>query len=80
MLIAIESDLSDSEESTADLLAPEFTCHCCYEVLVDPTTLTCGHSFCRHCLATWWASTIRTDCPECQAIWQGFPKVNILLR
>ncbi|ROL08896.1 Bifunctional apoptosis regulator [Anabarilius grahami] len=83
VLIAIESDFSDSEESTADLLEPEFTCHCCYEVLVDPTTLTCGHSFCRHCLATWWASTrptVRTDCPECRAIWQGFPEVNILLR
>ncbi|XP_051747810.1 bifunctional apoptosis regulator-like isoform X4 [Ctenopharyngodon idella] len=81
--IAIESDFSDSEESTADLLEPDFTCHCCYEVLVDPTTLTCGHSFCRHCLATWWASalpSVRTDCPECRAIWQGFPEVNILLR
>ncbi|XP_067247310.1 bifunctional apoptosis regulator-like isoform X1 [Chanodichthys erythropterus] len=81
--IAIESDFSDSEESTADLLETEFTCHCCFEVLVDPTTLTCGHSFCRHCLATWWASarpSIRTDCPECRAIWQGYPEVNIVLR
>ncbi|XP_048051566.1 bifunctional apoptosis regulator-like isoform X2 [Megalobrama amblycephala] len=72
--------LMESEDPSAGLSTSEFTCHCCYEVLVDPTTLTCGHSFCRHCLATWWASTIRTDCPECQAIWQGFPKVNILLR
>ncbi|XP_053471604.1 bifunctional apoptosis regulator-like isoform X1 [Ictalurus furcatus] len=55
-------------------------CHCCYDVLVNPTTLTCGHSFCRHCLAQWWESSRRTECPECREPWQGFPKVNILLR
>ncbi|ROL08897.1 Bifunctional apoptosis regulator [Anabarilius grahami] len=83
MQIATESDLSDSKESIADLLASEFTCHCCYEVFFDPTTLTCGHSFCRHCLARWWISAfpcVRTDCPECRATWQVFPKINIVLR
>ncbi|XP_051747814.1 bifunctional apoptosis regulator-like isoform X6 [Ctenopharyngodon idella] len=80
---ATESDFSDSKESTADLLASVFTCHCCYEVFFDPTTLTCGHSFCRHCLARWWMSafpSVRTDCPECRVIWQDFPKINIVLR
>ncbi|XP_077093950.1 bifunctional apoptosis regulator-like [Siphateles boraxobius] len=67
-------------EPLAGLLAAEFTCHCCYEVLVEPTTLPCGHSFCRHCLASCWASAPRTHCPECRAVWQGFPRVNILLR
>ncbi|GAA6067035.1 bifunctional apoptosis regulator isoform X1, partial [Tachysurus ichikawai] len=56
------------------------SCHCCYDVLVNPTTLTCGHSFCRHCLALWWESSHRTECPECREPWHGFPKVNILLR
>ncbi|KAF4117986.1 hypothetical protein G5714_000037 [Onychostoma macrolepis] len=83
--IPVEPELSESEseEEVAGLSESEFTCHCCYQVLVDPTTLTCGHSFCRHCLANWWASAlprVRTDCPECRAVWVGFPKVNILLR
>ncbi|MCJ8748265.1 hypothetical protein PDJAM_G00163140 [Pangasius djambal] len=56
------------------------SCHCCYDVLVNPTTLTCGHSFCRHCLAQWWESSRRTECPECREPWLGFPRVNILLR
>uniref|UniRef100_A0A8D1NJY9 Bifunctional apoptosis regulator n=1 Tax=Sus scrofa TaxID=9823 RepID=A0A8D1NJY9_PIG len=58
----------------------EFSCHCCYDILVNPTTLNCGHSFCRHCLALWWASSKKTECPECRDKWEGFPKVNILLR
>uniref|UniRef100_A0A8C2XZP2 Bifunctional apoptosis regulator n=1 Tax=Capra hircus TaxID=9925 RepID=A0A8C2XZP2_CAPHI len=58
----------------------EFSCHCCYDILVNPTTLNCGHSFCRHCLALWWASSKKTECPECREKWEGFPKVNILLR
>ncbi|CAM4557629.1 unnamed protein product [Leuciscus chuanchicus] len=78
--ITIESDLSESDEDTDELPAPEFTCHCCYEVLVDPTTLNCGHSFCRHCVAQWLHSSKRNECPECRESWQGFPKVNILLR
>ncbi|KAG7276796.1 hypothetical protein CRUP_008746 [Coryphaenoides rupestris] len=44
----------------------EFSCHCCYDVLVNPTTLNCGHNFCRHCLALWWESSHKTECPECR--------------
>ncbi|KPP64572.1 bifunctional apoptosis regulator-like [Scleropages formosus] len=58
----------------------EFSCHCCYDILVNPTTLNCGHSFCRHCLALWWESSRKNECPECREKWEGFPKVNILLR
>lgn len=58
----------------------EFLCHCCYDILVNPTTLNCGHSFCRHCLALWWVSSKKSECPECREKWEGFPKVNILLR
>uniref|UniRef100_A0A9J7X2P3 RING-type domain-containing protein n=1 Tax=Cyprinus carpio carpio TaxID=630221 RepID=A0A9J7X2P3_CYPCA len=78
--ITIESDLSELDEDMEELAAPEFTCHCCYDVLVDPTTLNCGHSFCRHCLAEWLHSSRRNECPECRERWQGFPRINILLR
>ena len=58
----------------------ELECACCYEILVDPTTLTCGHSFCRYCLAKWFNMSKKTECPECRQIWSGFPMVNIHLR
>uniref|UniRef100_A0A8C6FNY1 Bifunctional apoptosis regulator n=1 Tax=Moschus moschiferus TaxID=68415 RepID=A0A8C6FNY1_MOSMO len=68
------------ESSSPQISINEFSCHCCYDILVNPTTLNCGHSFCRHCLALWWASSKKTECPECREKWEGFPKVNILLR
>lgn len=74
------SPVSLLRPSTSRILEQEFSCHCCYDILVDPTTLTCGHNFCRHCLALWWESSYKTECPECREKWEGFPKVNILLR
>ncbi|XP_070684337.1 bifunctional apoptosis regulator-like [Pempheris klunzingeri] len=66
--------------TTTNILEHEFSCHCCYDIFVNPTTLTCGHNFCRHCLALWWESSHKNECPECREKWEGFPKINILLR
>lgn len=63
-----------------EISVSEFCCHCCYDILINPTTLNCGHSFCRHCLALWWTSSKKNECPECRQNWEGFPSVNILLR
>ncbi|KAF6123238.1 bifunctional apoptosis regulator [Phyllostomus discolor] len=77
--MSLEKD--DLLKSTSPQISvSEFSCHCCYDILINPTTLNCGHSFCRHCLALWWASSKKTECPECREKWEGFPKVNILLR
>uniref|UniRef100_A0A3Q2PJI7 Bifunctional apoptosis regulator n=1 Tax=Fundulus heteroclitus TaxID=8078 RepID=A0A3Q2PJI7_FUNHE len=69
-----------SKPRTSNISEAEFSCHCCYDILVNPTTLTCGHNFCRHCLALWWESSRKNECPECREKWEGFPKINILLR
>lgn len=80
----VPPDLSESPQSTSsttdNISEHEFSCHCCYDILVNPTTLTCGHNFCRHCLALWWESSHKNECPECREKWEGFPKINILLR
>ena len=57
-----------------------FNCGCCYELMIQPTTLNCGHSFCRLCLARWWKSVKKTTCPGCRQPWVGFPHINIILR
>ncbi|KAM6423769.1 bifunctional apoptosis regulator isoform 1-T2 [Liasis olivaceus] len=71
---------ADSPAISRRISVSEFSCHCCYDILINPTTLNCGHSFCRHCLALWWMSSKKNECPECREKWEGFPKVNILLR
>lgn len=62
------------------LLKQDLQCGCCFELMVEPTTLSCGHSFCRFCLAKWWHASRHNTCPECRQPWSGFPKVNIALR
>uniref|UniRef100_A0A3Q3AB49 Bifunctional apoptosis regulator n=1 Tax=Kryptolebias marmoratus TaxID=37003 RepID=A0A3Q3AB49_KRYMA len=69
-----------SKSKASGISEHEFSCHCCYDILVNPTTLTCGHNFCRHCLALWWESSRKNECPECREKWEGFPKINILMR
>ncbi|XP_072552790.1 bifunctional apoptosis regulator-like [Salminus brasiliensis] len=71
---------SEHEDEDEGLPQQEFLCHCCYQVLVDPTTLSCGHTFCRHCLAQWCLSSLKYNCPECRQTWRGFPKINISFR
>ncbi|XP_071796590.1 bifunctional apoptosis regulator-like [Asterias amurensis] len=82
MISNTQSAALPSEALPANLPMPEstFTCGCCYETMVQPTTLNCGHSFCRLCLARWWKTQKRTTCPECRYPWTGFPHVNIILR
>lgn len=58
----------------------EFICGCCSDLLVQPTTLTCGHSFCRLCLAQWYIQSSKRTCPFCQQAYLGCPKVNITIK
>lgn len=41
-----ESDGECGEDETLDL----FSCHLCRCLLHEPTTVECGHTFCKHCL------------------------------
>ncbi|KAL3877200.1 hypothetical protein ACJMK2_034941 [Sinanodonta woodiana] len=65
------------EKETCD---PDFICACCFELMVEPITLICGHSFCQLCVARWYLQSRKTECPECRSTWTGNPKVNISLR
>ncbi|XP_060750880.1 bifunctional apoptosis regulator-like [Tachysurus vachellii] len=75
-----DDDDDDDDATDKGISQPEVTCLCCYDVLLDPTTLSCGHSFCRHCLAMWTQSCRKAMCPTCRRIWHSFPKVNISFR
>lgn len=63
---------SDNEEGDKvgllDELYEEFVCGVCCELMVLPTTLNCGHSFCRHCLAHWFRVGEKAECPSCRQV------------
>ncbi|XP_013421388.2 bifunctional apoptosis regulator-like [Lingula anatina] len=48
-----------------DMPEMDSNCPVCFEMLIDPTTLNCGHNVCRHCLAQWYLSGQRQNCPVC---------------
>ncbi|KAM9398435.1 uncharacterized protein ACWYII_031911 isoform 1-T1 [Salvelinus alpinus] len=58
-----------ASELTASLLTEDhFRCSVCTEVLKEPVSIPCGHSYCRQCIETYWNQPDQTgdyDCPQC---------------
>ena len=78
----MENHVEEKEEPENDksLSQSDVNCGVCYELLILPTTLRCGHNFCRHCLAKWYFASKKTECPICRQVYQEKPAVNNLVR
>ncbi|XP_048103435.1 NACHT, LRR and PYD domains-containing protein 12-like [Alosa alosa] len=53
---------------SADLTQDQSRCGVCEQVLRDPVITTCGHSFCRQCISSYWEQPgLPGDqvCPQC---------------
>ncbi len=56
-------------------------CQICTCLMSDPTTLQCGHSFCRDCTIRWFFKYNKSNCPVCrQENKQEIPQVNVNLK
>ncbi|XP_014874467.1 tripartite motif-containing protein 16-like protein [Poecilia latipinna] len=54
------------------------SCRICTKLLRNPTTIPCGHNFCRECIEWYWDGEQRdVSCPECG---QRFPSRPCLIR
>ena len=63
------------EKLTLLLKPSEFKCNICFELLLKPCSLACGHLFCHQCLddLSQYEKTNKT-CPYCRdTIENGFP-------
>ncbi|XP_077441375.1 E3 ubiquitin-protein ligase TRIM65-like isoform X2 [Vanacampus margaritifer] len=54
----------------------QFNCSICLEVLRDPVTVPCGHSFCSVCLTGYWDSQLVCSCPHCRATFSPRPTLG----
>ena len=55
----------DMMNNFRELAETQLQCVVCSEVLVEATALSCGHTFCRHCITVWKAKS--ATCPVCRA-------------
>ncbi|EXJ91253.1 hypothetical protein A1O1_04363 [Capronia coronata CBS 617.96] len=51
-------------ESIRDPVRAELDCHVCYQLMLDPVTTSCGHTFCRRCFGR--AMDHSSYCPMCR--------------
>lgn len=42
----------------------ELKCNICFDLVVSPVTLPCGHSYCKHHIQTWLLEN--DSCPICR--------------
>ncbi|XP_028670647.2 tripartite motif-containing protein 16-like isoform X1 [Erpetoichthys calabaricus] len=55
------------------------TCSVCLEVLREPVTIPCGHSYCLKCINRYWSQTDRLKiyrCPQCRRVFSARPELN----
>ncbi|XP_046699120.1 cell wall protein RBR3-like isoform X2 [Silurus meridionalis] len=69
---------------TMKLMREHLWCSCCKNTLMEPVSIPCGHSFCKHCIKSYWKKPSPAGgyrCPRCRKRFQTRPslKLNITL-
>ncbi|XP_072331679.1 zinc-binding protein A33-like [Scyliorhinus torazame] len=58
----------------AENWAEEAICPICLDFFTEPSSLDCGHNFCRSCISQFWDKKEINSCPECR---EEFPERNL---
>uniref|UniRef100_A0A8C2DSK8 Uncharacterized protein n=1 Tax=Cyprinus carpio TaxID=7962 RepID=A0A8C2DSK8_CYPCA len=53
-------------ESSISLAQEEFSCSVCLNLLNEPVTIPCGHSYCMSCITGFWNKKRVYSCPQCR--------------
>ncbi|XP_037131316.1 tripartite motif-containing protein 65-like [Syngnathus acus] len=69
-----------STTSTISVELDQFSCSVCLEVLRDPVTIPCGHSYCLSCIEDYWSrgkpQKAQYSCPQCRLEFKPRPLLN----
>lgn len=67
----------DQDAVGEEVIPPEFECSICMRLLLEPVSVSCGHTFCRSCLDK--SLGYRGACAMCRAPVTGGQSTNILI-
>ncbi|XP_073713634.1 tripartite motif-containing protein 16-like [Misgurnus anguillicaudatus] len=71
-------------EATLSVSEDQFICSICLDLLKDPVTIPCGHSYCMSCITNYWNQDDQKrnySCPQCRQTFKTRPDLgkNVML-
>ncbi|XP_026803515.2 uncharacterized protein LOC113547393 [Pangasianodon hypophthalmus] len=71
-----------SESYTSLMMREHLRCSVCKDMLKEPVSIPCGHSFCQTCILSYWTKPIHAgsySCPQCRKRFKTCPALSLNL-